>query len=95
MEEYAAAKLGSTMISTPPVRQLLYVPGRSEVTAVETPEGETLVTAILHGYENRVTDLAATMIVIADQYPDAFVEYIEPIPTGDWIVDLVARTPDA
>jgi len=80
------------MISTPPVRQLLYVPGRSEVTVVETPEGETLITAILLGYEPRVTDLAATMCAIADQYPDAWIECIEDASEGGWIVDLVART---
>ena len=83
------------MISTPPVRQLLRVPGRSEVTAVETSEGETLITAIIEGFEARVTDLAATMCAIADQYPDAWIDWIESIPTGGWIVDLVARTPDA
>ena len=83
------------MISTPPVRQLLHVPGRSEVTVVETPEGETLITAIIHGFEARVTDLAATMCAVADQYPDAWIDWIEGIPEGGWIVDLVARTDDA
>ena len=83
------------MISTPPVRQLLYVPGRSEVTVVETPEGETLITSILHGYEAKVTDLAATMCAIADQYPDAWIECIEPSPDGGWFIDLVASTDDA
>jgi hypothetical protein len=83
------------MLTEPPVRQLLNVPGRSEVTACETPEGYTLLTAIVHGFEARVTDLAATMIAVADQYPDAFIDWIEGIPEGGWIVDLVARTPDA
>jgi len=82
------------MISTPPVRTLLNVPGHSKVTAVETPEGETLITAYLLGYEAKVTDLAATMCAIAEQYPTAFIDYIEPIPEGGWVVDLVAPTPD-
>ena len=83
------------MLTQPPVRQLLHVPGRSEVTVVETPEGETLITAIIHGFEARVTDLAATMCAVADQYPDAIIDWIEGIQEGGWIVDLVARTPDA
>jgi hypothetical protein len=85
------SKLGSLMLTEPHVRQLLHVPGRSEVTVIEL-EDETLITAIVHGFEARVTDLAATMIAIADQYPYAWIDYIEPIPEGGWIVDLVART---
>ena len=81
------------MISTPPVRQLLYVPGRSEVTVVETPEGETLITAYLLGYEPRGTDLAATMCAIADQYPNACIEDIEELPEGGWIIDLFDPAP--
>ena len=83
------------MISTPPVRQLLYVPGHAKVTVVETPEGETLITAYLFGYEPRGTDLAATVCAIADQYPNAFIEWIESNPDGGWVIDLVAPTPDA
>lgn len=79
------------MLTQPPVRQLLHIPGRSEVTAVEFSD-ETLLTAIVHGFEARVTDLAATLIAVADQYPNAFIEWIEGIPEGGWIVDLVART---
>ena len=79
------------MISTPPVRHLLNVPGRSEVTVVEIPEGETLLTAYIKGYEPRATDLAATMCAIADQYPDARIENIEPQEDG-WVIDLFVAT---
>ena len=79
------------MISTPPARTLLNVPGRSAVTVVETPEGEALLTAYLKGYEPSVTDLAATMIAIADQYPNACLEDIEELPEGGWVFDLFAR----
>ena len=83
------------MISTPHVRHLLNVPGHAKATAVETTAGETLITAHLLGYDPRVTDLAAMMCAIADQYPDAWIECIEDVPEGGWIVDLVAPTPDA
>jgi len=83
------------MISTPPVRHLLNVPGHAKVTVVETPEGETLITAYLLGYEPRGTDLAATMCAIADQYPNASLEDIEELPEGGWVFDLFVRTDDA
>jgi hypothetical protein len=75
------------------VRHLLNLPGRSEVTAVETEAGETLLTAILHSATPGVTGLIGALVAIADQYPSAALEYIEPLPLGGWALDFVSPTP--